>query len=279
MKMRSEAEMMDLILSTARADQRIRVVELNGSRTNANAPRDRFQDYDIVYFVTDMDSFLKDHSWVDIFGKRIIMQMPEAMSLFPREFPGTFAYLMIFEDGNRIDLTLRPLSDLDRGLPEDTLSVILLDKDNRLPPRPPPGDEQYWVKKPSPEFFDDCCNEFWWVSTYAAKGLARKELLYAAEALNSLVRPQLLRMLSWQVGIATHFSVSVGKFGKYLDKYIPAETWDRLLQTYRNDTAEALRGCQALFRESSRAVAEQLGFTYPDYAENVAAFNAQMMNS
>ena len=121
MKMRSEAEMMDLILSTARADQRIRVVELNGSRTNANAPRDRFQDYYIVYFVTDMDSFLKDHSWVDIFGKRIIMQMPEAMSLFPREFPGTFAYLMIFEDDNRIDLPLRPLSDLDRGRPDDTL--------------------------------------------------------------------------------------------------------------------------------------------------------------
>ena len=45
--MRSEEEMMHLILQVAKDDERVRAVYLNGSRTNPNAPKDRFQDYDV----------------------------------------------------------------------------------------------------------------------------------------------------------------------------------------------------------------------------------------
>ncbi len=51
--MRSEQEMFDLILNTAREDKRIRAVYMNRSRTNPSAPRDIFQDYDIVYVVRE----------------------------------------------------------------------------------------------------------------------------------------------------------------------------------------------------------------------------------
>lgn len=47
--MRSEQEMYDLILNTARQDDRIRAILLNGSRANPHARRDRLQDFDIVY--------------------------------------------------------------------------------------------------------------------------------------------------------------------------------------------------------------------------------------
>ncbi len=65
--MRSEKEMMDLIMDTAKKDERIRAVIMNGSRTNPNARKDFFQDYDIVYIVRDVQSFTKDHSWVNRF--------------------------------------------------------------------------------------------------------------------------------------------------------------------------------------------------------------------
>ena len=52
-KMRSEQEMYELIIGTARADERIRAVYMNGSRTDKNAPKDIFQDYDIVYAVRE----------------------------------------------------------------------------------------------------------------------------------------------------------------------------------------------------------------------------------
>ena len=52
--MRSEKEMYDLILGYANADENIRAVILNGSRANPNRKPDPFNDFDIVYLVSDI---------------------------------------------------------------------------------------------------------------------------------------------------------------------------------------------------------------------------------
>ena len=49
--------MLALILGFAQADDRIRVVVMNGSRVNPNVEKDIFQDYDIRYFVTEVEPF------------------------------------------------------------------------------------------------------------------------------------------------------------------------------------------------------------------------------
>ena len=77
--MRSEKEMMELILSVARKDERIRAVYMNGSRTNPNVKKDIFQDYDIVYVVKENRPFYEDERWIDRFGERLYMQCPEKM--------------------------------------------------------------------------------------------------------------------------------------------------------------------------------------------------------
>ncbi|WML31311.1 aminoglycoside 6-adenylyltransferase [Neobacillus sp. OS1-32] len=262
--MRSEQEMVDLILSLAKRDDRIRAVAMNGSRTNPNAPKDLFQDFDIVYLVNEMDSFIQDEKWIDIFGERIIMQTPEKRSLSCNRYP----YLMLFSDGNRIDLTLIPLNKKDEYLQEDKLTVILLDKDQTLPDIAPPTDKDYWVKRPSEEDFLTCCNEFWWVATYVAKGLWRKEILYAQEHLNNYVQPMLLKMLEWQVGIQNDFAVSIGKCGKYLEKFLPEDTWRELMTTFSDGKYEsvwkALFSMTNLFRATAKSVAESLNFEYHD---------------
>ena len=56
--MRTEKEMFDLLISIAQSDERIRAVYLNGSRTNPNVPKDIFQDYDVVYVVTETKPFI-----------------------------------------------------------------------------------------------------------------------------------------------------------------------------------------------------------------------------
>ena len=43
--MRTEQEMLDLIIGTAKNDERIRAVYMNGSRTNKNIKKDIFQDH------------------------------------------------------------------------------------------------------------------------------------------------------------------------------------------------------------------------------------------
>jgi len=264
--MRSEQEMLELILTTARNDDRVRAVIMSGSRTNPNAPCDIFQDFDILYLVTDVDSFTEDHTWINRFGELMILQMPEAMQDPPPQNDGTFGYLMQFTDGNRIDLGLYPVAKLD-ALEHDSLSLLLLDKDGLLPPFAPPSDSGYLPRPPTAQEFSDCCNEFWWVCPYVAKGLWREELPYAKQMLDVYVRDQLMKMITWYVGTATQFLRSPGKFGKYLKQYLEPELWEILEKTYSDAsydaTWEALTATCDLFRITATQVAKHCGFAYP----------------
>lgn len=272
--MRSAQEMLDLILETAVNDDRIRAVLMTGSRTSPDASRDIFQDFDITYLVTDVASFRQDSAWIDRFGERIILQMPEAMQDPPPEDDGHFAYLMQFADGNRLDLTLFPLDRL-AAYERESLTTLLLDKDGRFEPFPPPDESDFLPHPPTAKAFADCCNEFWWVSTYVAKGLWREEIIYAHTLLDQVVREQLMKMLAWHIGIRTDFSRSQGKFGKYYQRYLEPELWDMLLQTYADadvdHTWDALETMCRLFRIATRSVAARFGFAYPEEDERVTA--------
>jgi aminoglycoside 6-adenylyltransferase len=260
--MRNEQEMLELILDTAINDERIRAVIMNGSRTNKNAPRDCFQDFDIVYIVTDVASFKKDPHWIDRFGERMILQLPEDMQDPPPSDNGCFPYLMQFMDGNRIDLTISKLEELGK----DSLSLKLLDKDNILELFAAPNDHDYLPQPPSAKAFFDCCNEFWWVAPYVAKGLWRQEITYAKHNLDHYVRDQLMTMLNWHVGVKTKFLKSPGKLGKYLEQYLEPELWEMLLKTYSDasveNTWDALEMMCELFRWTAIAVAGHFGYEY-----------------
>lgn len=264
--MRNQQQMMDLILNFAKQDERVRVVAMNGSRVNRKVPIDIFQDYDIVYLVTDVPSFVEDCNWTDYFGEKIIMQMPDATGDSLEHNDGRYAYLMLLADGNRIDLRLFPLSLQATYINEDKLIQVLLDKDQRMPELLPPTDEDYYIQCPTAEQYADCCNELWWVSTYIAKGIWRKEILYAIDHLHLYVRPMLLQMITWQVGIATGFQVSVGKNHKYLQQYVDPEVWTQLVATYPQAEYEqiwqALQQTGNLFRQVALDVATQLHFEY-----------------
>ena len=264
--MRSEQEMYELILGTAQNDDQIRAVISNGSRANPNAPRDIFQDFDIVYIVTNVSSFKNDPKWIKLFGELMIMQLPSEMQDPPPSNDGSYVYLMQFVDGNRIDLTLFPIAKLN-ALERDSLSILLLDKDGIIEPFPPSNETDYLPKPPISRAFADCCNEFWWVCMYVAKGLWREEIIYAKYMLDQFVRDQLMKMLAWQIGIKTEFSSNPGKFGKYFERYLEPESWDMLLETYSdadyNHTWESLNKMCRLFRIASLFVAEHFGFEYP----------------
>jgi len=207
--MRSEQEMLDLILNTALEDERIRVVVMNGSRANPNAPRDIFQDFDIVYLVTDPSPFIRNLKWIHRFGELMILQLPDDMQDPPPDQQAGYGYLMQFADGNRIDLGIYPLSSLGELL-KDSLTVVLLDKDGRIGDIPPMSESGYLPQPPTAKQFSDCCNEFWWVCPYVAKGLWREQILYARYMLDEVVRPELMKMLAWYIGAQTGFKINPG---------------------------------------------------------------------
>lgn len=261
--------MFDLILGVARADERIRAVYMNGSRTNRHAPKDLFQDYDIGYVVTQTKPFYEDKSWIDRFGKRLYMQCPDEMDALmgqETDWDACYGWLIQFADGNRLDLHVEP-AEKNHFL-EDKLCVTLLDKDGILPPIPEPSDEAYWVKRPSAGEYRATCNEFWWCLNNVAKGLWRDEIPYVQDMINCHVRTQLTKMLSWKVGVLKDFQVSCGKSGKYMHRWLPADWWARFLQTYGGGTAEdiwrAVFVMCDLFDEAARDVGAALGFSYEE---------------
>jgi aminoglycoside 6-adenylyltransferase len=266
--MRTEQEMLDLILSVAKKDDRIRAVIMNGSRANPNAKRDIFQDYDINYVVRETRSFREDKHWIDQFGDRLYMQYPEDNGYYPSDVENCYAWLMQFTDGNRLDLTISTLMQVIKNLEMDGLNIVLLDKDNCLPELPEATDEAYWIKKPSEKQFLDTCNEFWWTLNNVAKGLWREETPYVMDMLNDVTRPQLIRLLGWKIGYETSYLVSIGKSGKYMYRWLEKEQWDTFISTYPAGVISEIWNsvfimCD-LFHTVAKEMAGKLNFNYDE---------------
>ena len=263
--MRTEQEMLDLIMSFANNDHNIRAVVMNGSRVNPNVKKDIFQDFDIACLVNDVTPYIRNDKIPAYFGEVLILQEPENMQDPPAENNGHYTYLMQFMDGNRIDLSFYPLEQMKSVL-NDSLTVVLLDKDRVMPELPASNDRDYLPKKPTEKLFQDCCNEFWWCSPYVAKGLWRGELTYAKYMLDVVVREQLMRMLTWYFGIITGFNKSPGKMGKYIKADVESEIWSELESTYSDAGFEniwlSLLAMGSLFRRLANVVALSFGFQY-----------------
>ena len=261
--MRSGEEMLDLIIDTATADSRIRAAYLEGSRSNPNVPQDIFQDYDVVYVVTETKSFREDKNWINRFGARLYMQYPEESVYYQSDVDNCYGWLIQFLDGNRLDLHVRTLKNVLSNL---ELYTTLVDKDNIMPEKQMLSDERYWVKKPTSEQFHCTCNEFWWCLNNVAKGLWREEIPYVMDMIDFQIRPMLGRLLEWKIGMENKFSVSVGKSAKYMNKYVSKKIYQRYLQTYSAAQVDAIWDavftmCD-LFEEIAIQVSKKLNFSY-----------------
>lgn len=268
--LRHEKEMFDLILGIAQKDERIRAVYMNGSRTNDKAPKDIFQDFDIVYVVTETSSIIQDDKWISLFGDLLMIQEPDKNDHhvgMAMDFDRSYGYLMLFTDGNRIDLHIESVDAMLENYLQDKLTVPLMDKDNILPAIPEPTDMDYWVQKPTEALYFSCCNDFWWCLQNVGKGIWRDELPYAKQMFEQVIRVRLDEMISWWIGSKHDFQVSPGKMGKYFKSYLPDQYWEMYKETYsdhdyKNFWTSIFVACE-LFRALAQDVARSLSYTYP----------------
>ena len=121
--MRTPEEMLNAIIQFAEKNENIRIVGMEGSRVNENIPKDPFQDFDITYFVTDINKFTANDDWLSFFGNIVMMQKPENMELFPAVEDG-YSYLIIFDDYTKMDLTLLEESQFSDYLKQDKLRKL-----------------------------------------------------------------------------------------------------------------------------------------------------------
>lgn len=263
-----------MIKDIAFKEENIRAAYIEGSRTNPNAPKDIFQDYDIVYIVTTTKPFREDKEWINNFGKILYMHYPEDNVFYPSDVENCYGWQIQFADGNRMDLHV---CTKENALANLELYQILVDKDGIVPYPQETTDERYWVKEPREIEFKCTCSDFWWCLNNVAKGLWRNELPYAMDVINFVLRPHLKRLLEWKMGIENNFSVSAGKSCKYFKKYLQEETYRQFLATYSIAEIESIWNsvfemCD-LFQSTAVELSKKQKFVYDfEQAENSLSF-------
>lgn len=271
-KYRSQEQMLRLISQTAKSIQ-VEAVAMSGSRTNPKAPKDEFQDYDVVYVVDDLDNLTSDLSWLDQFGTRIIEQH--------NVLGNRRLYLMLFEDGNRIDLTLCPTEYIQEWVDSEADYTVLKDEKGLFVPYSP-NPQRYWTSPASAIDFEKACNEFWWVSAYVVKGICRKQAIYATDHLYGICQQELLKVFAWQVA-SDRGEVDIGKNYKYLFQYLPAEKekeFSALLDfSSVEKLTQSLFATMQLFHREAQILAQKMGFDYDmEVAEKMIEYAEERLN-
>lgn len=253
--LRTEPEILDLIFQTAKTLQ-VEAVAMSGSRTDTKASKDEFQDYDVVYVVENLDELITDLSWLDQFGKRIIEQ---EVALEHRRL-----YLMLFKDGNCIDLTLCSKVHIKEWVESEADFMVIEDPKGLFVPHSPTP-QRYWTSPASAIEFEKVCNEFWWVSSYVVKGICRNQVIYATDHLYGICQQELLTVLAWQVA-SDRGRVDVGKNYKYLFNYLPAEKemeFSNLIDFSSIDKiTQSLFATMQLLHREAQSLAQKMGFDY-----------------
>ena len=265
--------MLSLLIKIAK-NLKVKAVALSGSRTDTKAPKDEFQDYDVVYVVDDFDNLTSDLSWLDYFGKRIIEQ---EVVLDHRRL-----YLMLFEDGNRIDLTLCLKDHIQEWVDSEAGFTVLEDPEHLFEPYSQ-NLERYWTSPASAIDFEKACNEFWWVSAYVVKGICRKQVIYATDHLYGICQQEFLKILAWQVA-SDRGKVDIGKNYKYLFNYLPAEQkkeFSNLLDFSSLDKiTQSLFATMEFFHREAQQLAQKLGFDYDkEVAEKMIYYTEERLET
>lgn len=260
--MRKENDVLKQILDFAREENRVRAVMMNGSRVNNNAIEDIMRDYDVVFLITDIGdkSYKANREWIKRFGELVILQQNDIED-------GSYIFLMQFKDGVRIDLCFNDIEKVNEIVREDTLTKILLDKDNRIPTLPYPNDSMYYVKRPSQKEFDEVLNEAWWIQTYVAKGIWRDELPLVKYMFDVILIDCIRKILSWYLGTSYNWSINSGKCGKWFKRYLQEDVYKDFAALYPGACYEDIWHCLfkagEFIRRIGTEVAEKLGYDYP----------------
>ena len=277
--MKTYEEMYDLIVETAKNDDRIRAATMEGSNVTKNAVHDAFSDFDITFFVSDIREFTRDHDYMKRFGDILIMQMPDDWYKEPYDYNGQkrFAYLTQYKDGNRIDLTFIDVSDIENQTGFNEPRTVLINKDNFPQLKDITSGECFFIKKPGEFEFFNTVNEFRWISNYVTKGLCRHEFYYARRAMDHYMMDMFIKMINWKVGIDNDFKVTTGANCKYLKNYLSDEEMKRFEGMFPSgdyeDMWDKLFLIYDFFEELSVYVAKKLGFKLDlEESKNVREF-------
>lgn len=268
--MRTEAEMMSLILDFASKEDNIRAAYMNGSRAIPTIPKDEYQDYDVVFACIDIQRYLDDHAWIDQFGKVAILQEADKSDTLLYDLPSrpqSYIFLILYQDDVRTDLCFKTIDQALKEYGTDSATILLMDKDQRFKTLEPSSDKDYRIQRPSPFMVESAINEFYWCQQNVAKSLARDQVPYALWMMNHPIRAMLDKMIEWKIAKDHDYQVSTGKCGKLFKQYLSDELyhqWESTVSTADVDSIwVSTFNMISLFSVLAKEVCEALNIVYP----------------
>jgi aminoglycoside 6-adenylyltransferase len=231
----------------------------------------------VILFVDEPASFAADLGWQAVWAQPLVRWGDEGT----RYELATYFRGVVYDDWLKIDWSIWPEALLERIAEQplhDQLDVgyrVLLDKTGVTERWPPATHRAHIPSPPTQAELDALIEEFWWSSSYVAKGLWRGEVVNAKLALDVDMKLGVVRrFLEWRIEIANDWSVKPGAYGRGLEDLLDPETAAELAATYVGSAVEenweALFATIALFRRVAREVADTLGLVYRQELDDIA---------
>lgn len=254
------------VMAWAAQEEAIRVVIIEGSRARNDNRVDRFSDYDLNLYVTDVAKFTHSDAWIEQIAPIWAMEKET-------DLDGEFSRLVLFEGGYDIDFKLIPNSKLQalverHILPDDYQRgyKVVLDKDGITARLPQPGYKSVPVKKPSAEAYLYAVNVFWFELYHLVKNLHRQDLWHV-KLRDAVIKRRFLQMIEWHAQASHNWDYDTWVAGKYMRSWVAPELWQAFFEIYphfdQEDSWRAACALMPLYQRLAGDTAQNLGYTYP----------------
>lgn len=251
----------------AESREDVHAVLLVGSRARVDAPADEWSDVDLVLVVDEPDRYLGDERWVESFGR------PLLTFLEPTAVGKAFERRILYADGLDVDVAVLTPAWLGRAAEDpETASVIrrghrvlldrlgLADLAARAAAVEPPR------RLPDERRFRELGADFWYHAVWAARKLARGEILMAKRSVDGYLKERLLTLLAWHAR-AVDPELDTWHEARFFERWADPRAVEALRASYaRYDPGEvrrALLPTMETFERFERETAERLGFGAP----------------
>jgi aminoglycoside 6-adenylyltransferase len=240
---------------------------LLGSRARTDTPADEWSDVDLALVVDEPDRYLGDERWVEAFGRPLLTFVE------PTAVGRAFERRVLYEDGLDVDVAVFTPEWL-RLAAEDPEAAGVIKRGVRvLVDRIGLADLVSQVESTEPERglptereLGDLASDFWYHALWAAKKLARGEVLMAKRSVDGYLKERLLTLLAWhakagQPGLDTWHEARF--FERWADPRAVGALRDAYARYDAGDVERALGVTMDVFEQFERETAVRLDFAPP----------------
>lgn len=232
--MRTIQQAIDQVKAFTRNNEHIRALVFQGSLVMPNPKIDNFTDVDPLFYVDEIDAFIKDESWIEFFGKPIARFSDQGV-----DDSGEMWYtrLLLLEDGFKMDISF---VDVKYAKYANNMSLykVIIDKDGIVPEPNVKDESNFYIEKPTQVAFDQILGEFYFDTSYVIKSLRRNELFFTRYMFH-ILNKKVKAMLGWYLSSRFDNKVNIGSEGRYFFDLLSGDIKTMVINTFAGKTIQA----------------------------------------